>query len=71
MNTFLKLATVSAVALAVAAPVYAQSTVTGVTALNDSIDDITTQVERDQRRGEMRTALVQTALLRASKALSL
>jgi len=52
MNTFLKLATVSALALAVAAPVSAQSTVTGVTTLNDNIDDITTQVERDQRRGE-------------------
>lgn len=52
MNTFLKLASVSALALAVAAPVSAQSTVTGVTALNDNIDDITTQVERDQRRGQ-------------------
>jgi len=52
MNTFLKLASVSALALAVAAPVSAQSTVTGVTALNDNIDDITTQVARDQRRGQ-------------------
>jgi putative salt-induced outer membrane protein len=52
MNTFLKLATVSALALAVAAPVSAQSTLTGVQGLNDNIDDITTEVERDQRRGQ-------------------
>ena len=35
----------------VAAPVSAQSTVTGITGLNYQIDDITTKVERDQRRG--------------------
>lgn len=52
MNTLAKLATVSTLALIIAAPVSAQSTLTGVTALNDEIDDITTQVERDQRRGE-------------------
>ena len=52
MNILAKLATVSTLALIIAAPVSAQSTLTGVTALNDEIDDITTQVERDQRRGE-------------------
>lgn len=52
MNTVTKLATVSALALMIAGPVAAQSTLTGVQALNDDIDDITTQVERDQRRGE-------------------
>lgn len=30
----------------------AHHTLTGVTELNDQIDDITTEVERDQRRGE-------------------
>lgn len=52
MNTFMKFATVSTLALMVAAPVSAQSTITGVQGLNDNIDDITTQVERDQRRGQ-------------------
>ena len=52
MNTLAKLATVSTLALIIAAPVSAQSTLTGVTGLNDQIDDITTQVARDQRRGE-------------------
>jgi putative salt-induced outer membrane protein len=52
MKTLFKLATVSALALMVAAPVSAQSTLTGVQGLNDDIDDITTQVERDQRRGQ-------------------
>ena len=52
MNKFAKFATVSTLALMVAAPVYAQNTVTGITGLNDDIDDITTQVERDQRRGQ-------------------
>ena len=52
MNTLLKLASVSALALAVAAPVSAQSTLTGVQDMNDNIDDITTDVERDQRRGQ-------------------
>lgn len=52
MNMLAKLATASTLALIVAAPVSAQSTLTGVTALNDEIDDITTEVERDQRRGE-------------------
>ena len=52
MTSFLKLATVSVLALTVAAPVAAQTTVTGITDLNDRIDDITTEVQRDQRRGE-------------------
>ena len=52
MNTLAKFATVSTLALIVAAPVSAQSTLTGVTGLNDQIDDITTEVERDQRRGQ-------------------
>ena len=52
MTSFLKLAIVSVLALTVAAPVTAQTTVTGITDLNDRIDDITTEVQRDQRRGE-------------------
>tara|TARA_R100001369_G_scaffold13444_1_gene27814 strand:+ start:9645 stop:10499 length:855 start_codon:yes stop_codon:yes gene_type:complete len=52
MNTLAKFATVSTLALIIAAPVLAQSTLTGVTGLNDQIDDITTEVERDQRRGQ-------------------
>ncbi len=52
MNTFSKMATASVVTLLVAAPVYAQSNLTGVQGLNDQIDDITTEVERDQRRGQ-------------------
>lgn len=52
MNTLAKFATISTLALIVAAPVSAQSTLTGVTGLNDQIDDITTEVERDQRRGQ-------------------
>ena len=52
MNMLVKFATVSTLALIVAAPASAQSTLTGVTELNDQIDDITTEVERDQRRGE-------------------
>jgi len=52
MKTFVKFATVSALALMVAAPVSAQSTVTGVTGLNDQIDDLTTDIQRSQRRGQ-------------------
>jgi putative salt-induced outer membrane protein len=52
MKTLVKFATVSALALIVAGPVTAQNTITGITGLNDQIDDITTEVERDQRRGE-------------------
>lgn len=51
MNTFMKFATVSAVALMTAAPVAAQNRITGVEALNDDIDDVQIQLERDQRRG--------------------
>lgn len=51
MNAVFKFAGVSALALMTAAPVCAQNTVTGITGLNDQIDDITTQVDRDQRRG--------------------
>ncbi len=52
MNTVLKLAGASVLAVIVANPVLAQNTLTGVQALNDQIDDITTEVERDQRRGQ-------------------
>ncbi|MDX2484490.1 MAG: DUF481 domain-containing protein [Pseudodonghicola sp.] len=52
MKTHLKLAAVSVLALVVAAPVSAQTTLTGIQDLNDQIDDITTDVERDQRRGQ-------------------
>lgn len=51
MNTMMKLATVSVVALLVAAPVSAQNAITGVTALNDQIDDITDNVNEDIARG--------------------
>lgn len=52
MNTLYKLATVSALALLVAAPLSAQTAANDIRDLNDNIDDITTQVERDQRRGQ-------------------
>ncbi|ASM72492.1 MULTISPECIES: DUF481 domain-containing protein [Roseobacteraceae] len=51
MKMLTKIATASALALIIANPAMAQSTVTGVTGLNDQIDDVTTQVERDQRNG--------------------
>ncbi|CUH67443.1 Putative salt-induced outer membrane protein [Thalassovita gelatinovora] len=51
MTAFFKFAGASALALMVAAPVHAQSTVTGITDLNDRIDDIATEADRDQRRG--------------------
>ena len=51
MNTVMKFATVSALALMVAAPAMAQSNITGVTALNDQIDDITDDVNEDLDRG--------------------
>ncbi|WP_299567161.1 DUF481 domain-containing protein [uncultured Sulfitobacter sp.] len=47
MNTLLKLATVSALALSVAAPAFAQTRITGIEALNDDIDDITDDVNDD------------------------
>lgn len=52
MNTLLKLATVSALALAVAAPTFAQNQITGIEALNDDIDDITRDVNKDLKRGD-------------------
>ena len=51
MKTFAKFATVSALALLVAAPVAAQNRVTGVEALNDRIDDITDDVNDDIAEG--------------------
>ncbi|WP_298862573.1 YdiY family protein [uncultured Sulfitobacter sp.] len=51
MNTFVKFATVSALALIVAAPAMAQTAITGVEALNDQIDDITDDVNTDLARG--------------------
>ena len=51
MNNTFKIAAVSALALAVAAPAFAQSRVTGIQTLNYEIDDITTDVNRDLRRG--------------------
>lgn len=50
MNTMMKFATVSVLALMVAAPVSAQTAITGVTALNDQIDDITDDVNEDINR---------------------
>ena len=52
MNTVMKFATVSALALMVAAPAFAQNNVTGITALNDQIDDITDDVNEDLNRGD-------------------
>lgn len=52
MNKFLKLATVSALALMVAVPAIAQQKITGVEALNDQIDDITDDVNEDLERGQ-------------------
>jgi putative salt-induced outer membrane protein len=51
MNTLLKLATVSALALMVAAPAFAQQQITGIEGLNDQIDDITDDVNEDLARG--------------------
>jgi len=51
MNTLLKLATVSALALMVASPVVAQNRITGIETLNDDIDDITDDVNKDLARG--------------------
>lgn len=52
MNTLLKLATVSAIALMVASPVVAQSRITGIETLDDDIDDIQEDAERELNRGE-------------------
>lgn len=51
MNTVLKFATVSAIALMVAGPVAAQGALVGTDALNDQIDDITSDVNEDLARG--------------------
>ncbi len=47
MTTFMKLATVSALALMAAAPAMAQSSITGIETLNDQVDDITDDVSDD------------------------
>lgn len=52
MKALMKLATVSALALMVAAPVSAQSTLTGIEGLNDQIDDITEKATDDLERGD-------------------
>lgn len=52
MNTFVKFATVSALALLVAAPAMAQQSITGVEALNDQIDDISDDVNDDLTAGD-------------------
>lgn len=52
MNTLLKLATVSAIALMVASPVVAQTALVGVDALDDRIDDITDDVQTEMERGD-------------------
>ncbi|MGB5863691.1 MAG: DUF481 domain-containing protein [Sulfitobacter sp.] len=51
MNVFTKLATVSALALMVAAPAFAQQAITGIEGLNDQIDDIQDDVNEDLARG--------------------
>lgn len=51
MNTLMKFATVSALALMVAAPAMAQNQITGIEALNDQIDDITDDVNDDLADG--------------------
>ncbi|MGB5865934.1 MAG: DUF481 domain-containing protein [Sulfitobacter sp.] len=52
MNTLSKLATVSVLALMVAAPVSAQTAITGIEGLNDQIDDITIEANRDLTDGD-------------------
>lgn len=52
MNYFVKFATVSALALMVAAPAVAQQQLTGIETLNDNIDDITDDVNEDIARGD-------------------
>jgi putative salt-induced outer membrane protein len=52
MNTLMKFATVSVLALMVAAPAIAQSNLTGVSALNNQIDDITDDVNDDLTDGD-------------------
>ena len=52
MTNMKKLATVSVLALLVAAPAFAQSEITGVRDLNDRIDDITDDVNDDLAEGD-------------------
>lgn len=52
MNKAFKFAAVSALALIVASPAVAQSAVTGITGLNERIDDIESDVRTDLARGE-------------------
>ena len=52
MNKFVKLSTVSALALLVATPLFAQTAITGVEGLNDRIDDITDDVNDDLTAGD-------------------
>lgn len=52
MNTFLKFASVSTLALLVAAPVSAQTGITGVEGLNERIEDIERDVSEDLAEGE-------------------
>ena len=53
MTHALKIAAVSAMACLISAPIaFAQGTVTGTTALNDRLDDIQTDVDKDMRRAE-------------------
>jgi putative salt-induced outer membrane protein len=51
MNTLIKFATVSTLALMVAAPAMAQNRIVGTEALNDQIDDITDDVNTELARG--------------------
>lgn len=51
MNTVLKLSAVSVVALLAAAPVFAQQRALGIETLDNQIDDITVDVNRDLARG--------------------
>ncbi|MEQ6247315.1 DUF481 domain-containing protein [Sulfitobacter sp. HNIBRBA3233] len=52
MNTLKTLTAASVVTLMAAAPVFAQSTITGVETLNDQIDDITDDVNDDLTAGD-------------------
>lgn len=52
MSKLVNIATAATLALAIAAPAFAQSTVTGIKDLNDRIDDIETDVKDDLARGD-------------------
>ncbi|WP_335751642.1 DUF481 domain-containing protein [Sulfitobacter sp.] len=51
MNMLIKMATVSALALMVGAPAFAQDSLTGIQSLNDQIDDIADNVNDDLANG--------------------